>query len=189
MIEAHYLALRESATYAHSRVHVYIEANMSFITADEIVKRLQMNPKLLHFLEFARYDPGKSDRYGVWTSPHSKKAYAVGMQRFIPTLTFARELLSGAGEAEKLRTKLVEQFKNFREEIDPVQRGTSLFATVRYTGKSAGKCDDMVLSTQIAAFNMIRDVYDNDRMRDIESVSGKNVFCFGQEMPAAAAAA
>jgi len=159
MIDDHYLALR--ARFCDAHVRVFIEANMSFVDAHRHAARLEDAQRGFGWLAVERHDPhGKLHRYGVWTSKDTKNEYVKCIQLGIEQLRFAEPdsyRTSDAKGPDALKQELGKQLKFFHREIEePKATSQALFYKSFWTGKSAGKKDDLVMVLGIALYNANR---------------------------------
>jgi hypothetical protein len=162
MIDTHYMKLMNHPRYRQCRIRVYIEANMSFIDADRIAKRLQ-EPIFASRIEVVRFDA--KGRYGIWTTPDKKECYATQLQISIPRARFAHGNDFLSQEEDGHKPELFKQLKNFRREIDVPKNGaaaSALFYKSHITGKSTGEKDDWAMVFGILLHHMWRDVSLNE---------------------------
>jgi hypothetical protein len=143
-------SLCEHPQYRAAVKWVFIEANMSFIGADEISEEcLAFGDRIM----VESRDPTTRGRPGVWTGPHEKEAYAWLMRDAIAarTVVFAEQMVGS--DLHTHRNALLDQLKNFRMERrdpDDAAFGKSKYT---YTSKtSAGDKDDLVLAAQIGHY-------------------------------------
>jgi hypothetical protein len=163
MIDTHYSRLLKHERYKQCIIRVYIEANMSFIDADRVAKRLTILPIFQGRIEVVRFDD--HGRYGIWTSKDKKECYAMQLQISIPRARFVndKEFLSQDEGGHK--KEVFKQLKAFRKEVEEPKNGsssTALFYKCSYTGKSTGEKDDWAMVYGILLHHMWRDVSQNE---------------------------
>jgi len=95
-----------------------------------------------------RFDPGKKNRYGIWTTKDSKNVYCSEIQRATGTLTLANEFICAPRMQEDHVAELWKQMGEFHEEVTASASGTSY--TVHQTGKGPGSRDDIFMALGIA---------------------------------------
>lgn len=156
MIKNHLAKLQAHPRYGSAHKFAFIEANMSYIGADQVADWCYPHQPL----SVESRDPSPRGRVGVWTGPFEKEAYAWRLRDIVEedALYFAADLI---GEnAEKDKATLLSQMRKFRmERMEPkdVTFGKFKYA---YSGKtSGGEKDDLVLSLMIA-------IHWGDRKRD-----------------------
>lgn len=163
MIDTHYMRLMKHERYKQCIIRVYIEANMSFIDADRVAKRLAL-PIFQGRIEVVRFDD--HGRYGIWTSKDKKECYAMQLQISIPRARFVNDhefLTQNLEDGHK--KEVFKQLKSFRKEIEEPKNGamsSSLYYKCSYTGKSVGEKDDWAMVYGILLHHMWRDVSMNE---------------------------
>lgn len=153
MIQTHMTWLRDHPVYGRAKRLVMPEANMSFTDADRI-RRLCMEIDPVRTEVLSR-DPMNLGRAGVWTAAYHKQAYAEQLRDIIRErrLYFAADLICEPKQKQSLRTELITQLRQFREERkDPLD---VVFGVTKhtYSGKNAaGQQDDLVLALMISLY-------------------------------------
>ena len=172
MIVDHLLGAKR--TYPNARFRVYIEANMSFIDANDIARVIKSTHGLMgDIAEVVKYDPKGLGRTGIWTSEASKERWKEELRRCIDTMRtveskrFVTTQQPKHDEEDVSETHLkafCEQLLQMRDVIKEqkdIAHSTQLFVKRGFTGKSPGKKDDRVASACIAIVHMIKDCYNN----------------------------
>lgn len=146
MIETHMTKLRNDSRYRHAVIFVYIEANMSFVTASQI-RDIVMQPCFYPVI-VQTYDQSKEQRTGVWTGPPEKELYANELKRALAdgAISFADQFLT---ENPAVRSELRDQLEVFRREVKMSPQGKR---TVEFTGKSPGRKDDLCIVLQMLLY-------------------------------------
>lgn len=161
MIDHHFMAIRGHMRYQRCFIRVFPEANMSFLDTHRIANMLS-HPRYGD-IEVVKFDADGAGRYGIWTSQTAKEQYVKDAQREIGNVHFMRpqDFISAPNKAEHNKATLLAQLAEFREVIsDPTtQNGTERQSKKSYTGKSAGKKDDLAMAFFIALTHMIRSIY------------------------------
>lgn len=151
MIHTHFMRIRAQPCFARSHIRLFIEANLSFISAFDVVASLQ-DFNQYGSIEAVRFDPMGKNRFGIWTTAESKELYCREMQRSIEQLHLYRHFARVAQDAERTLPELYSQLGEFRIEIrvpNEEQPGTLFYKRV-FTGKGPGKKDDMFMALGIA---------------------------------------
>lgn len=150
MVRGHIRALKDHPVYGQAKLVVFIEANMSYISADWIADKIRLETSNL-IIESR--DPSSRNRIGVWTANFEKEAYAWTLRSIVENdnLYFASQMIG-----EKLDKDIVElesQFRQFRmERREPADPGFDKFRYA-YTGKTTGGTkDDLLLALMIATY-------------------------------------
>jgi hypothetical protein len=151
MILRHLRQLRSNEIYRKAHFLIFIEANMSYISADCVAnwcRRPEFGPVTIE----AR-DNSPRGRVGVWTGPWEKESYSMMLREIIESgrLFMAHEFICSNFE-EHLKTLLL-QFSAFRmERQEPMDAAFGKYRWA-FTGKtSGGTKDDMVLALMIAVY-------------------------------------
>jgi hypothetical protein len=147
MLETHLAGLRANPRYKAAVVYVYVEANMSFVTANRI-KNIIDKPVYYPTI-VAQYDPKGESRYGVWSGPEEKEMYADELKRALADgqLCYAEHFVSQDGAAVK--SELKDQMEVFRRELKVSPTGKKTYV---YTGKSNGRKDDLCIVLQMLLY-------------------------------------
>jgi hypothetical protein len=178
MMINHYIKIKNSPQYKTATVRIYIEANMSFITANQMAIDIKSHPALRgQDIQIVKFDPNGLGRYGVWTSPASKEQWMAELTRNISVMRTveAKNFITSRRPATLLEDvsqvhldQFCEQLKQMRVIVTapPEGHGSSqLFPRRSITGKSAGKKDDRVASACIALVHMMHDCFSNPALR------------------------
>jgi len=153
MILSHLTALSEHKRYQHAHKLVFIEANMSYIGADQVAswcRRMPFQPVMIE-----SRDPSPRGRVGVWTGPYEKETYAWTLRDIIESdsLYFADDSNMIGNNKKRDKENFLKQLRQFRmERLDP---NDMAFGKIKYayTGKTAGgEKDDILLATMIATY-------------------------------------
>lgn len=153
MLTDHIEAIQRHNKYQYAQIFVYIEANMSYLSADAVRDRLSVYPRVTCVREDANV---KLDRVGVWTGKYEKENYAYNLQRLLQDnqLFFAIDLI-GRHPAMDVAA-LFDQLAVFRREVK--ERPDLVFTKLHaeWTGKSHGRKDDLALALQICLYWLMR---------------------------------
>jgi hypothetical protein len=145
MVLSHMAAL--DRLYPRATKWVFIEANMSYIGADQVAGWCLKFEKVV----IESKDPSPRQRVGVWTGPAEKESYAWTLRDIVSdrSLFFASRLI-GRNVDRDVGT-LVEQLRAFRmERLEPSDPAFGKFKYA-YTAKTPGGTkDDLVLALMIA---------------------------------------
>lgn len=146
MIEEHLRALERHPMLKDAHKHIVIEANMSYISADEIAA-------ICHRREFTNIiieskDPKSLGRVGIWTGPYEKESYAYNLREKIKNLNicFSTHMMGTPEHIATEKKELVTELRNFR--MDRLEPKDVAFGKYKYTfsGKTRGGAkDDRVL--------------------------------------------
>jgi hypothetical protein len=171
MIVDHFKALRSCERFKKAFIRVFIEANMSFITADHVANLIRDRAELSP-VDVVRHDP-QGTRYGIWTSEDSKKQYADRLRTYTPAMTFAQEFVDQIGN-QKDRDELILQMGNFRREmVEGASPEHQLKCKEVFTGKGPGMKDDFVLALCIALVQADNSIYDDIEFRNFLHQTGR----------------
>lgn len=153
----HVRRIRADPRYNNALFVVFIEANMSWISADGLWK------KMLSFIPITveRADSSGQGRPGVITTDESKEVYArlLTLQLQERRLFLAEDIISAhnaptgsPSDVAKLLKTLEDQLSNFRK-VKSVPK-ESAFGKVKetITGKSHGRKDDLVMALGILLY-------------------------------------
>lgn len=151
MIKRHMRGLATDPRYMRAHKFIFIEANMSYIGADQVgswCRAMEFQPAVIE-----SRDSTARGRIGVWTGPYEKETYAWQLRDIIESdkLFFASGLISA--NADKDKETLISQLRQFRmERLDPRDVAFGKFKYA-YTGKTAGgNKDDIALALMIATY-------------------------------------
>jgi len=143
MLMSHFDRLEKIPEYQNAYVFVYIESNMSYISADRFQRGLKNRGHGSLTLEFVDRDPQGKGRAGVRTEDNVKEAMVLDLKRDLSNgaIQLARSFVSA--DENNILNKLQRQLKQFRK----VPRGTHDPAngkiSFRFTGKMSGQPDDI----------------------------------------------
>ena len=156
MLERFILRTRSYRTYRDSHIFVFIEANMSFISADMIANFMR-NPRF-GSVEAVSLDPKNKQRYGVWTGEVEKERYAEAMERALAngSLCYASEQVGDPDKWEANKKAFEEQTGWYRREVDEAKNPAFNKNKVTFTGKSSGRKDDMTIVVQLLLYHLER---------------------------------
>jgi hypothetical protein len=151
MVLSHLSALSQHPKYGKAHKLVFIEANMSYIGADQVAtwcRRMEYQPVIIE-----SRDPSPRGRVGVWTGPYEKEAYAWTLRDIIEAdcLYYAADMIGSNTKGDK--EALIAQLRQYRmERLDPTDMAFGKFKYA-YTGKTPGGLkDDFALSAMIATY-------------------------------------
>jgi hypothetical protein len=146
MFEDHLTKLRSDSRYKNALIYVYIEANMSYIDANEVRKVLEQ-PQFYPVI-VKSFDPTTEERAGVWTGPPEKQLYAMELKRALSDalLVYADNLITND---PGVKTEIKNQLEVFRRDVKITPQGKR---TIEYTGKSSNRKDDMCLVLQMMLY-------------------------------------
>ena len=155
MLDNHLLALRRIPQYASAVFWFYIEANMSFLTVDDLRNHFLSHPEFGQ-LRVAREDGKAQGKWGVWTGEKEKEMYAKRLQKTMSEgkLHYAENFVSASRPAAESKAQLERQVANLRKEAKPCLEPGFDRVKFTYTGKSQGERDDGSMALQIALYNM-----------------------------------
>lgn len=150
MLTAHIQNLRNVPQFAEAFIFVYIEANMSWLSADMVARILMQFDRVV----VAQKDPSPQNRFGVWTGPSEKENYASGLQRVLvdDLLCFA-DVMIGANQEKDVK-ELMDQLAVYRKEIKAPTDLMHGSHKIAYGAKSHGRKDDLALALQICLYWM-----------------------------------
>ncbi len=170
MILDHIAAIRAQTMYRNALIYLYIEANMSWITADYVAGLTRRDGNIV----VASHDSSKYQRYGVVTGAAEKENYAATLIRLLmDNLLYLAERIIGAQVKEDV-ANLLNQFGLFRREVRApvdVAHGKWIFS---WTGKSPGKKDDLILALMICIYWMERQLQTDEHREWARQFGGVN---------------
>jgi hypothetical protein len=128
-------------------IYVYIEANLSFVSANQIKQLIE--PQSLYPIVVKSFDPKNDGRCGVWTGDTEKELYAIEMQRALSdgALVYADSFITSD---DHMREEVRAQLEVYRREVR-VTPGTGKLKVI-YTGKSHGRKDDVAIVMQMLLY-------------------------------------
>lgn len=136
--------LRAVPAYQTAMIYVYIEANLSFVTANRI--KAIVNKPCFYPIQVQSFDPSTEERAGVWTGEVEKQLYTIELQRALAdgALYYASNFVT-QGDVKEVKSEVKEQLENFRREVTLVNGKMK----VVYTGKTGTRKDDLCLVVQM----------------------------------------
>ena len=148
MIIAHITAVDNHPACHGAWKHIIIEANMSYISADEVASWCHRLPRVM----IESQDPANRQRRGVWTGPYEKESYAYSLREKVKDLNigFCTQMIGEPADIQKNKAMLIEQMRNFR--MDRQEPNDPTFGKYKYafTGKTkGGSKDDYVLTVMM----------------------------------------
>lgn len=145
MIQTHLRKLRATETYRTAVIFMYIEANMSYITANQM-RTIAEKPEF-YPMHVETFDPTTEERAGVWTGEDEKHLYALEMKSVLlnGALWYASDFIT-SDPINALKTEVREQMGHFRREFKMMPNGK---LKVTYTGKSNNRKDDVCIVIQM----------------------------------------
>lgn len=148
MVERHLTQLRADPRYQYALIYVYIEANLSWVTAHDLAQ-LCMQQKYYPVL-VKSYDTTKENRYGVWTGETEKEMYVMEMRRALNegALCYAEDLNSS--EPAAIKKDVMGQLEVYRRNVKYTEGSEKV--KVSYTGKSSGRKDDLAIILQMLLY-------------------------------------
>jgi hypothetical protein len=148
MVTNHIHKLKSQKEYEHAYIYVFIESNLSHLSADMVGEMLL---KQFTKVVVVSEDSSPDKRYGVLTTNPVKKNMADGLLRVMidPLLCFATNVISE--DLARNRKNLVDQLGVYRKEVELPK---TAFGRIKetYTGKSPGRQDDLAIVTQMATY-------------------------------------
>jgi len=169
MIRSHCIGLRDHPRYKNAFVVFYIEANLSHIEANRMSNTIRSIRNFSHRAIIMRRDPKDLERVGVLTTHSSKERWVNQMRASIGSMRFAedRDFVT-ARTPDEMRNRFCEQLTNFRKDIKHTGKSPeewNKLPSYNYTGKSAGKTDDLFSVVAIALIHSTLDVFQSpDRL-------------------------
>lgn len=176
MLDEHIMKLRTMPEYRDAVLWIYIEANMSFISADELGRHFEDNQHQFGRVVVARHDPKNLGRTGVWTGEKEKELYAKHLQKLLSDglIRYAESFVTVTkNTAAEAKAQLEEQIRNLRKEAKPVLEPGFDKVKYTYTAKANGVRDDASMALQIALHNMHL-IRTDEHFRDVCANAGLN---------------
>lgn len=166
----HVRQLRRKAVYNKAHIIVYIEANMSYISANRVATLFRDNG--VENMYFVSQDPTPKNghmREGVWTGDIEKEVFTTRIQTLLADnqLHFAETFISHRPEKE-IKNLMITQLEKFRLDITPPKDLIHGKARRGYSGKSPGEKDDVVMALEICAGQMMQTRYSSSYLRAAE---------------------
>lgn len=145
MIHKHFDRLESIPEYKNAHVFVYIESNMSYITADryqQVIRDRGVGPGNFT-IEFVNRDSSKLNRAGLRTDRVLKQAMVDELKRDLSNgcVHFARDFVSM--DKDRILEQLAAQLRVFRKHIIHRSEESTADVSVRYSGKGSGMQDDL----------------------------------------------
>lgn len=150
MIETHLLKHRQDPRYANAMIYVYIEANLSWVTANDIAK-LCLQPRF-YPVQVMRYDPKPTQFYGVWTGASEKQMYVELTQKSLSSgqLCYAENFITAEPQTNLIKAEIRSQLEMYRRVVT-FKEGDDQ-PKITYTGKSPGRKDDLAIVVQMLMY-------------------------------------
>lgn len=141
------MRIRQDPRYAFAVIFVYIEANLSWVTANDMA-RLCMQQRFYPTI-VKSYDTTKAQRYGVWTGESEKEMYSNEMKRALGdgAIAYADDFIS---QDVNVKSEVRSQLEVYRRNVKFVEGSEK--ARVTYTGKSSGRRDDLAIVLQMLLY-------------------------------------
>lgn len=192
MLVNHVLAIRDIPIYRDALIAIAAEVNYGGWTGTNRIKRLLqpdrrdapavaylsvlLNGRSLGPLVFISNDPQGSGDFGSVTAPLQKEGGAdlllQSMER--EALVYAKHFVTLSKPAENIKTKIRDQLRFFRKEVDIPDDSAFQAPKVKYTGKSGGRKDDLCGCIQFALYWMRR-IRRNGQFQQFCQAAGKRV--------------
>lgn len=149
MIKEHLTWLEEVVMLKDAWKHIMIEANMSYISADQVASWCRQFQRVI----VEERDTTGAGRCGVWTGPYEKEAYAWTLRDVIKQNSIRWSINMVGHNIDRDKKALIAQLKNFRlERQDPADPAFGKYK-YSFTGKTGGgQKDDFVLALQILLY-------------------------------------
>lgn len=152
MLDKHVVFLRKFPEYKDATIFLYVEANMSWITADRICEMFARDHERYGMVVPVSEGngPGNGSAFGVWTGPGEKESYATGLRYTMSdgALSYAEHM--SCTNPTGTKQILEEQMSRLRQEVKtPVDPAFQSFK-IAFTGKAHNVRDDLCMSLQIA---------------------------------------
>ena len=158
MLQNHVLALRKIHEYRDAIIFLYIESNMSFLSADGVCEMFISDAE--RFGPMIPVSDRKQDdgRYGVWSGQFEKEAYAIGLMYAMSdgTIDYAEHI--ACSNLIPTKALLEDQMRALRRETKQATDSAYNPVKVVFTGKSHNTRDDLVMALQIALHNMRKQI-------------------------------
>lgn len=150
MLVGHIRNLRKIKEYQNAYIEVFIESNMSWISADAVAEEFLKIDNRINIVVGDR----QKQRYGVHTGETEKQVYSEGLQPILMENRIHFADVIASEDFEKRKSELLDQLKCFRRIVrtsnDP-EFGKNKFT---YTGKSSGQKDDLGFVIQMTSYLM-----------------------------------
>ena len=158
MLQNHVLMLRKIPEYRNAIIFLYIESNMSFLSADGVCEMFISDAE--RFGPMIPVSDRKQDdgRYGVWSGQFEKEAYAIGLMYAMSdgSIDYAEHV--ACSNLIPTKALLEDQMRALRRETKQATDSAYNPVKVVFTGKSHNTRDDLVMALQIALHNMRKQI-------------------------------
>jgi hypothetical protein len=154
MLKNHVISIRRIPEYKDAIIFLYVESNMSFISADQVCEMFISDVDTFGPVLPVSDRPDSDGRWGVWSGEFEKESYAIGLSYTMSdgNIHYAEHMAC----TKLLETKAIleGQLKNLRRETK--QAADPVFQKLKYvyTGKGTNARDDLCMALQIALHNM-----------------------------------
>lgn len=149
MMKSHILMIRHTPPYTTAHIIIYLEANLSYLTADQCATVL--SDPMFHPIHFESHDPKGFGRVGIITTQERKELGVAHVQRSLVanTLCYADPFISLNGT--KVKAELEQQMRRYRMEK---RIKDDIFQKPKFTmtGKGSGERDDMIMCLMLALY-------------------------------------
>jgi hypothetical protein len=148
MIIKHLRKLRSIAQYANAVMFVYIEANLSWVTANTLAGVAQAGEFYPCIVK--KYDPKNKGRFGVWTQEAEKEKMCHETKHVMAdgALYYAEHFFSETAPLT-IQQEIKAQLEVYRRNIRLSDSGK---VTIEYTGKSTNRKDDLAIVIQLLLY-------------------------------------
>jgi hypothetical protein len=151
MIIEHLTKLQNHPQAVNAYKHIVIEANMSYISADEVAMWCRRKEFTNMIIESR--DTTDRGRVGIWTGNYEKEAYAYTLREMIKQLNLFFSSHMFGRKVEEIKKQFIAQLRNFRlERLEPNDPGFGKYK-YSFTGKTKGGLkDDLVLAAMMDCY-------------------------------------
>jgi hypothetical protein len=168
MVADHVLRLRKIPCMRKSLLVVFVEANMSFLTAGSLRTTLENAPFAPVYVVSSNkkiVPPDRRPRAGVWTGAPEKALYVTTIQHALGAdkLKIA-DVVTGYSAQSDLAT-LKDQMCSYKREVREAETPHAM-AKVTYSGKGCGKQDDLAMALQIGVYWEATTLARDEQFRD-----------------------
>lgn len=152
MILGHFANIERFPEYNNAYCFVYIESNMSYITADLYQNIIRERGASNLHVEFVDRDPHNRGRAGVRTEDTTKEAMVLDLRRELSNggIQLARSFVSS--NEPVVLDKLQRQLKAFRKVPRSTHNPDAGVISFRYSGKGTGQPDDLAFILMSTAY-------------------------------------
>lgn len=153
MIHRHLLGLRDARSpYRDSHLFVFVEANMSWLHADEVRQMLESDSRYGP-LRIESSDRSGRQRPGVITTENNKQGFVHCLRHPLMLGHLRHAEYAVSQDIQAARTVLHDQIRHFRRNVkEAANPEYGQAARVAYTGKTHTRKDDLVLALMMAMF-------------------------------------